>query len=92
MSLAVDPFFVPHAEIEGNSMATTAPVLDIAAIGETAGAIWQILSEDGPMTVAKLVKAASEPRDTVMQAIGWLAREDKLTIVQQGRNHVVSLR
>ena len=74
-------------------MAVTAPVLDdVAHIGETAGVVWQVLSKNGPMTIAKLVKAVDEPRDTVMQALGWLAREDKICIEEEGRGRVVSLR
>ena len=42
-------------------------------VGETAGVIWRALDADGPMTVAKVVKAAAQPRDTVMLALGWLA-------------------
>ena len=60
-------------------------------IGEVAGAIWRLLSQNGPMSLAKLVKAVEEPRDTVMQAVGWLAREGKLQITVNGRNREVSL-
>ena len=42
--------------------------------------------------LAKLVKAVGEPRDTVMQALGWLAREDKINLVEEGHSRVVSLR
>jgi hypothetical protein len=42
--------------------------------------------------MAKLVKGVGEPRDTVMQALGWLAREDKISIAEEGRSRVVSLR
>lgn len=42
--------------------------------------------------MAKLVKAVGEPRDTTMLALGWLAREDKIDIVEDGRSRVVSLR
>ncbi len=74
-------------------MAATAPVLDdVSHIGETAGTVWQTLSKNGPMTIAKLVKAVREPRDTVMQALGWLAREDKICIEDEGRARMVSLR
>jgi DNA-binding transcriptional ArsR family regulator len=74
-------------------MAVAAPVLDdVACIGETAGVVWQVLSKNGPMTIAKLVKAVREPRDTVMQALGWLGREDKICIEEEGRGRVVSLR
>jgi hypothetical protein len=64
----------------------------VASIGEMAGIVWTILSENGPMTMAKLVKAVGEPRDIVMQALGWLAREDKITIVEENRSRVISLR
>jgi DNA-binding transcriptional ArsR family regulator len=64
----------------------------VAHIGETAGVVWRVLAEDGPLSMAKLVKAVGEPRDTVMQALGWLAREDKVTIEEEGRSRVVSLR
>lgn len=68
------------------------PVLCPASIGETAGVVWRVLSENGPMTPAKLVTAVGEPRDTVMQALGWLAREDKLVFVEEGRSPKVALR
>ncbi len=72
-------------------MATTSENL-VVQIGHTAGLVWKALSENGPMTLAKLVKAVSEPRDTVMQALGWLAREDKLNIEEEGRTKTVSLK
>jgi len=73
-------------------MSSTPPNSWIAHVGETAGVVWRALSANGPMSVAKLVKTAGEPRDTVMQALGWLAREDKIDIQEQGRARIVSLR
>jgi hypothetical protein len=64
----------------------------VSEIGEVAGLIWKVLSDGGPMTMAKLVKGVGEPRDSVMQALGWLAREDKVNIEEEGRSRVVSLR
>jgi hypothetical protein len=61
-------------------------------IGDTAGLVWQILSTQGPMSMAKLVKTVGQPRDQVMQAIGWLAREDKLEIREERRTRILSLR
>jgi DNA-binding transcriptional ArsR family regulator len=63
----------------------------VRQIGETAGAIWRALDKNGPLTLAKLVKIVGEPRDTVMQGIGWLAREGKVSIVEEGRSRVISL-
>jgi predicted transcriptional regulator len=72
-------------------MATTSPVSCVASIGEDAGIVWRVLSEKGPLSMTKLVKAVGEPRDTVMQALGWLAREGKISIDDDGRNRMVSL-
>ncbi len=73
-------------------MTTTSSASCVASIGEMAGVVWSTLSENGGMTVAKLIKATGEPRDNVLQALGWLAREDKIDIVENGRSRVVSLR
>lgn len=64
----------------------------MSRIGETAGAIWATLQTDGPMSLSRLVKQIGLPRDQVMQAIGWLAREDKLAFEDNGRNRLVCLR
>ena len=60
-------------------------------VGETAGRVWHVLAENGPMTATKLVREVDAPRDVVMQAIGWLAREDKLTIEDGPRSRLYSL-
>jgi hypothetical protein len=73
-------------------MTTVTPISCVAQIGETAGAVWRILAENGPVSLAKLVKSVDQPRDTVMQALGWLAREDKIAIEDEGRSRIVSLR
>jgi hypothetical protein len=73
-------------------MATETSNTLVSEIGKTAGEVWLFLSEKGPISIAKLVKAVDEPRDNVMQAIGWLAREDKLKIEEDGRTRVISLK
>jgi len=73
-------------------MPTVASIDHVAHIGETAGLVWSTLSKGGPLSLTKLVKAVGEPRDVVMQALGWLAREDKISIGTEGRSRVVSLR
>ena len=73
-------------------MATIMKESCISEIGETAGKVWQLLSNRGPLSVAKLVKDVDIPRDVVMQALGWLAREDKIEIEEDGRSRTVSLR
>lgn len=73
-------------------MASAPPMSHVAQIGEAAGLVWKILKENGPLSVAKLVKAVGGPRDVVMQALGWLAREGKIWIEEDGRTRMVSLR
>jgi hypothetical protein len=43
------------------------------------------------MTATKLVREVDAPRDVVMQAVGWLAREDKLHIEDGPRTRLYSL-
>ncbi|NLF06980.1 MAG: winged helix-turn-helix domain-containing protein [Pirellulaceae bacterium] len=69
----------------------TATVPCLTSIGETAGAIWRALSKNGPMTMTKLIKDLGEQRDQVMLGLGWLARENKIDIVEDKRSRVVSL-
>ncbi len=65
----------------------------VEMIGYAAGQVWRKLHDEGPTSVAKLSKAFDDlPRDTVMQAIGWLAREDKILIEETKRGRLVSLR
>jgi hypothetical protein len=73
-------------------MATAMTQDCVLQIGDMAGVVWKTLDEQGPLSLAKLVKNTGAPRDTVMQALGWLAREDKVTIEETSRGKIVSLR
>ena len=64
----------------------------VQQIGETAGAVWHVLNENGSLSLAKLVEHIGGNRDVVMQAVGWLAREDKIDITETKRGRIVSLR
>ena len=68
----------------------TAQSTSLDQIGEAAGVIWHLINDNGPLSVTKLVKEVDAPRDLVMQALGWLAREGKITI-EDGRTKTVSL-
>ena len=73
-------------------MATMEACPSIEQIGETAGEVWHLLADERePISLAQLAKRIDQPRDVVMQAIGWLAREDKLIIEENGRTRYVSL-
>lgn len=60
-------------------------------IGRMAGRIWHELNINGNMSVSALVRRIACPRDYVMEGIGWLAREDKISIHDEGRVRLVSL-
>ena len=68
---------------------TTQTITD--QIGITAGDIWNVLAANDGLSVTKLVKQVGAPRDLVMQAVGWLARENKIQIVEAKRVKTISL-
>ena len=72
-------------------MATAEAVCCASQIGVTAGVVWETLQDEGAMSLPQLVKQIDAPRDVVMQAVGWLAREDKILIEEEGRKRIVSL-
>lgn len=53
-----------------------------AKVGEIAGKVWHTLKTDGEMSVAQLKKATGADDKTLWMALGWLAREDKLSFNQ----------
>lgn len=63
-----------------------------AAVGETAGKIWETLSNDGPLTVTQLKKKLNGTGELIPLALGWLAREDKIEILQEKKTVRVSLK
>lgn len=73
-------------------MATANMSCGVEQIGETAGVVWHLLSDKGSLSMAKLVKETGCPRDLVMLALGWLAREDKICIDVESRSPTISLR
>lgn len=60
-------------------------------IGENAGKVWQVLSEKGPQSVSSISKHARLGANETERAIGWLAREGKLSFASGGRGTTVSL-
>jgi len=62
------------------------------AIGQTAGEIWKLLKEEGPMSPAAIVRRTKQPQTMVNMGIGWLAREDKLVFTQTKQGMSLSLK
>ncbi len=63
----------------------------VAHIGEVAGMVWHTLREEESISTARLSRTVDAPRDLVMQAIGWLAREEKVVITETSRGKMISL-
>ena len=60
-------------------------------IGKTAGAIWKILKKNKEVNVAELPKLVNEKSALVYQALGWLARENKIEYHTKAAKTFVSL-
>lgn len=55
------------------------------------GYVWKFLEDEGEASISSISDAVDAPRSKVNMAIGWLAREDKLEFVDQGRGTLVKL-
>jgi len=58
---------------------------------EAAGKTWRFLGQNGQTNVSQLAKALKEKDEVVLQALGWLAREDKIDYTVKNRRTFVSL-
>ena len=45
-----------------------------------AGIVWEALNEKGPCTIADLARTTSLSREEVHGALGWLGRENKISV------------
>ena len=60
-------------------------------IGETAGKIWNILRERDEVAISQIPRLMKEKTLIVYQALGWLAREDKIAYRAEGSKIYVAL-
>jgi hypothetical protein len=60
-------------------------------IGETAGAVWEALARQAPLTFAALMEEVDVPQSLFFMAAGWLSREDKLQFGSADGDYIVSL-
>ena len=63
----------------------------LTEIGETAGRIWDELKSRGEVELARLPKILKGKSVIVYQALGWLARENKVAYRKEGDKIFVSL-
>ena len=62
-------------------------------VGTLAGAVWTALNENGALATKDVKKAAGLKSDNELYlAIGWLLREDKLNVADNGKTITLSLK
>jgi len=60
-------------------------------IGEAAGKIWYVLRENEEVAISQFPRMIKEKTFIVHQALGWLAREDKIVYRAKGNKIYVAL-
>ena len=65
---------------------STRPMWEVQAIGETAGEVWHLLHSKGKSSLSAVEWEVHAPKWMVHMAIGWLAREGQLDLVQEKRS------
>lgn len=60
-------------------------------IGATAGLVWHFLEHSGRSSITAVEKGVDAPRALVDMAIGWLAREDKIGLIEDERSTQIEL-
>lgn len=68
-------------------------MLDTERIGNVAGLLWNRLRQQNGKgcTISELKKTRGCTPDEVVAALGWLAREGKISVDQDGRRTVLTL-
>ena len=61
-------------------------------VGEVAGYVWRFLEDEGKSSLSAINDAVDVPRSRVNMAVGWLAREDKIEFVKDGRATYIQLK
>jgi len=81
-----------RASAAGKTPSTSAAgTLAADEIGHVAGEVWHLLNTKGELSLAAVKKSVGAPSDLVLAAIGWLAREGKLSFSASGRSVKVAL-
>jgi len=72
-------------------MPQTKVAWSVDAIGDAAGQVWSCLKQRGTCSVAAIEGELDAPKPLAVMAIGWLAREGKISLQPQGRSISVRL-
>jgi hypothetical protein len=61
-------------------------------IGEAAGRIWRYLAQHEAVTLRQLQRGTTLSERLLLMGVGWLAREEKLCFVQEGKGLKLALK
>ncbi|MGH7495028.1 MAG: winged helix-turn-helix domain-containing protein [bacterium] len=64
----------------------------VDTIGDTAGKVWQVLDGKESLSVPQLKKATGADEKVLWLALGWLARENKISIAKNKASIKISLK
>lgn len=64
----------------------------VEKIGINAGKVWSELDAAGNQNVKEVKKATKLTDKDLYAALGWLAREGKISLVEDGKDLIVSLK
>lgn len=65
--------------------------MNIEMIGTNAGLIWNALNENKTLSVKEIKKATKLKEKPLYAALGWLARESKISLEETEEDIVVTL-
>jgi hypothetical protein len=60
--------------------------------GVKAGIVWEALNKNGPSSINDIARITTLKREMIYGALGWLGRENKISIERVERAIVYSLR
>lgn len=66
-------------------------MMDVDAIGTTAGEIWRHLDANGATALSSLKVQLDQSETLILMGLGWLARENKIVMGKSGRGYAVWL-
>ena len=65
--------------------------MNVEVIGNWAGLVWSALDAQGALGIKGIKKATKLKEKELYAAIGWLAREGKVSVVESDADIMVSL-
>ena len=61
-------------------------------IGGVAGEIWDLLKDKGELGLSGVASDIHRPKTLVYMSLGWLAREDKITVLKTRKGIRIALK